>query len=126
MNKYRVFFLPEEIEIFVEEGTTILEAEIQAGLNPDAPCGGKGTCGKCLVEIMDGPNQGVVKACDTPVTSNLTVMLSEANTGHSILMDGAKRNIAIKPIVRTFDVEVERCNGRKDFGCRVAGEWVQL
>jgi len=109
MNKYRVFFLPEEIEIFVEEGTTILEAEIQAGLNPDAPCGGKGTCGKCLVEIMDGPNQGVVKACDTPVTSNLTVMLSEANTGHSILMDGAKRNIAIKPIVRTFDVEVERC-----------------
>ncbi len=109
MAKYRVFFLPEEIEIFVEEGTTILEAEIQAGLNPDAPCGGKGTCGKCLVEIMDGPNQGVVKACDTPVTSNLTVMLSEANTGHSILMDGAKRNIAIKPIVRTFDVEVERC-----------------
>ncbi|MBE6038242.1 MAG: DUF4445 domain-containing protein [Anaerofustis stercorihominis] len=109
MAKYRVFFLPDEVEIFVEEGTTVLEAEIQAGLNPDAPCGGKGTCGKCLVEIMDGPVQGIVKACDTPVTANLTVMVPDAAREHSILMDGAKRNIAIKPIIKTYDVVVERC-----------------
>lgn len=27
-------------------GVTVLEAEIRAGLEPDAPCGGQGSCGK--------------------------------------------------------------------------------
>ena len=46
MNKFRVRFLPQNVEIMVEEGTDLLEAQIKAGLHPDAPCGGKGTCGK--------------------------------------------------------------------------------
>ena len=46
-----VKFVREDIEIEVEDGISVLEAEIQAGLRPDAPCGGLGKCGKCLVRI---------------------------------------------------------------------------
>ena len=37
-------------------GVTVLEAEIRAGLEPDAPCGGQGSCGKC-------PGEGKWKSC---------------------------------------------------------------
>ena len=37
-----VKFVREDIEIEVEDGISVLEAEIQAGLRPDAPCGGLG------------------------------------------------------------------------------------
>lgn len=40
MKQYRVTFLPAGITVPVEEGTTLLQAEIQAGLKPYAPCGG--------------------------------------------------------------------------------------
>ena len=47
-----VIFIREQKQIEVPDGTTILEAEIQAGLCPDAPCGGQGKCGKCLVKAV--------------------------------------------------------------------------
>ena len=37
-----VYFVREQISIEVPVGTSVLEAEIQAGLAPDAPCGGQG------------------------------------------------------------------------------------
>ena len=46
----KVYFVREEISIEVPVGISVLEAEIRAGLVPDAPCGGLGTCGKCLVK----------------------------------------------------------------------------
>ena len=42
----KVYFVREEISIEIPVGTSVLEAEIQAGLAPDVPCGGQGTCGK--------------------------------------------------------------------------------
>ena len=42
----KVYFVREEISIEVPVGISVLEAEIRAGLVPDAPCGGLGTCGK--------------------------------------------------------------------------------
>ena len=50
----KVYFVREEISIEVPVGTSVLEAEIQAGLAPDVPCGGQGTCGKCLVSDEGG------------------------------------------------------------------------
>ena len=50
-----VKFVREDIEIEVEDGISVLEAEIQAGLRPDAPCGGLGeNVGKCLVKDLNG------------------------------------------------------------------------
>ena len=36
----RVYFVREKISMEVPLGVTVLEAEIRAGLEPDAPCGG--------------------------------------------------------------------------------------
>ena len=40
--KYRITFVKEGKTYEAEEGMTVLEAEIAAGLKPDAPCGGSG------------------------------------------------------------------------------------
>ena len=48
-----VKFVREDIEIEVEDGISVLEAEIQAGLRPDAPCGGLGKCGKSIEDISE-------------------------------------------------------------------------
>lgn len=76
MKQYRVTFLPAGITVPVEEGTTLLQAEIQAGLKPYAPCGGNGTCGKCKVTVQAGAE---VLACQTIVGSDCTVTLPQAS-----------------------------------------------
>jgi len=50
----KITFLPDKKNIEVYEGTTILEALKRAGINIDTPCGGKGTCGKCKVLVVEG------------------------------------------------------------------------
>lgn len=71
MNRYTVTFLPDGISVPVEEGMTLLQAQIAAGLLPDAPCGGKGTCGKCRVWL--GGKE--VLACQTTIDRNMTVSI---------------------------------------------------
>ena len=66
---YTVHFLPDDIQVHVENGTDLLQAQILAGLRPDAPCGGRGTCGKCRV-MLDGAE---VLACQTAVDRDMTV-----------------------------------------------------
>ena len=68
-----VKFVREDIEIEVEDGISVLEAEIQAGLRPDAPCGGLGKCGKCLVKI----NGEVVKACQVRIGEGETCIQAQ-------------------------------------------------
>ena len=72
MKRYQVTFLPDGITAAVEEGTTLLAAQAAAGLRPDAPCGGNGTCGKCRVRV-DGVE---VLACRTVVDRDMTVETS--------------------------------------------------
>ena len=73
MNQHVVTFLPAGVSVFVEAGTSLLQAQITAGLHPDAPCGGKGTCGKCRV-ILEGQE---VLACQTAVDRAMTVFTEQ-------------------------------------------------
>ncbi|MCD7814078.1 MAG: ASKHA domain-containing protein [Lachnospiraceae bacterium] len=77
---YKVSFIREGMSIRVPEGMTVLEAEIQAGLKPDAPCGGAGKCGKCLVRIADMLSHGnTALPCediDTKISSHDNIALS--------------------------------------------------
>ena len=76
MKQYAVTFLPAGITVPVEPGTTLLQAERLAGLSPNAPCGGKGTCGKCKVTTRAG---AIVLACQTIVDRDMTVTLPECS-----------------------------------------------
>lgn len=86
---FQVTFLPERITIAAQSGTTLLQAMIDAGIRPDAPCGGKGTCGKCLVEV-DGET---VLACQTAVGRNMTVSIPRREN-LTVLTDGIPTNLA--------------------------------
>jgi len=49
-----ITFQPSGITIDVQADTTLLDAARSAGVEIDAPCGGKGTCGNCTVRIVSG------------------------------------------------------------------------
>lgn len=88
MKQVTVWFLPEGACCAVEPGTTILQAMRLACVHPDAPCGGKGTCGKCRVNV-EGRE---VLACRTPVDRDLTVTLPP-NKQRQILAQGCGMQI---------------------------------
>lgn len=50
----KLTILPDELQIDVNNGESILEAVRRAGINLASSCGGAGTCGKCKVELVNG------------------------------------------------------------------------
>ncbi|TJX12838.1 DUF4445 domain-containing protein [Tissierella creatinini] len=53
MDKVKVTFLPGNKTVSVSKGSTILQAAIAADVKVESNCGGKGTCGKCKVQLAD-------------------------------------------------------------------------
>jgi uncharacterized 2Fe-2S/4Fe-4S cluster protein (DUF4445 family) len=96
---HAVTFFPGSIVVEVRDGQTILDAAIAAGVQVNSVCGGKGTCGKCLV-IVDGPVEsestslsaeelrlGYRLACRTVVRGDVSVFIPEEKqvSEHQIL-----------------------------------------
>lgn len=88
--RYIVTFAPQGVRVSAEAGSTLLQAQRAAGLRPDAPCGGRGTCGKCRA-ILDGRE---VLTCQTAVDRDMTVTLPEGRA-EKILTDGS--SVAVRP-----------------------------
>lgn len=107
--KYKVTVNPGGHVLELEEGTTYLEAQIKAGFHPDAPCGGQGTCGKCLVDVISPKGQvRTLKACAHKVEGD--VILRVRDEGEvNILESGYKRKVALKSPVRKAPITVEKC-----------------
>ena len=102
MTQYMVTFQPQGLSVSVDAGCNLLQAQILAGLRPDAPCGGKGTCGKCRV-ILEGRE---VLACQTTVDRDMTIFTKEKSDAR-ILTEGLA--VAIRPdgtddYVLAFDI----------------------
>ena len=72
-----VRFSPDDIELTVPHGTTIMQAARMAGLFMDAPCGARGTCGKCRVQAVGSVSEPsahevqILKRSDAPDTVRL-------------------------------------------------------
>lgn len=90
MKQYTIEFVQEHISLEVEAGTTILQAQIFAGLHPDAPCGGKGTCGKCRV-WLDGRE---VLACRTAIDRDMQITTGQREKT-AILTGGVSKQTAV-------------------------------
>ena len=73
---HRVEFAPDGRQLEVPSGTSLMEAAAGAGLLVEAECGGRGTCGSCLMELVgaDG-EQRLVYGCQTVVDRDLGVTL---------------------------------------------------
>lgn len=101
----RILFLPNQVEIDVPSGTSILDAAKQAGIFLDAPCGGNGTCGKCEVSLTQDDETSPVLACKTQVQSDCTVTMPQKGQ-FKILRGGTERAVSFAP-----SIDVKRIPG---------------
>ena len=91
MEKYTVSFTPDNKQVVVDRGTTVLAAAISAHIHLNSSCGGDGVCGKCRVIVRKGSvhaepsgrispeerKRGLHLACQTLVESNIEVEIPE-------------------------------------------------
>ena len=73
MAEYTITLVKEKRSFKSNETLTLLDALIRAGAAPDAPCGGHGTCGKCLVLVESEKYNGVQKACQIHTDCDMKV-----------------------------------------------------
>lgn len=107
---HKITFIKEQLSIDVPDETTLMDALKTAGIFLDAPCGGRGTCGKCLVRVCRDAKYETVHACQTKIRSDLLVDTSESKLKHQILTSSLSREIPFLPSVRLSD----------DSGCYMA------
>ena len=67
-HNHHIVFICDEYAyaVFAEPGEAVLETAQRAGVALDAPCGGRGTCGKCRVRIESGSVSTNASACSIP------------------------------------------------------------
>jgi len=122
----KVTFLPLNKVVEVPNGSTILQAAVTAGVQIQSTCGGRGTCGKCKVQIplrdivpiteesesslSDVERaEGWVFACKYTLEQDLTVKLNtQIDVGERKLALDSKRDIKIAPSIHKYQVNVEQ------------------
>jgi uncharacterized 2Fe-2S/4Fe-4S cluster protein (DUF4445 family) len=97
MKHFSLTFRPDGRQVSIHAGATLLEAAGQAGIILNSVCGGKGTCGKCLVTLE--PDGRGVLACQHHIDSDLTVTIPPASRffEHQILTEGVAPQTKIRP-----------------------------
>lgn len=93
MKEHLVTILPGNMTLSIPDGENLLTILRTHGLDPESPCGGHGTCGKCRVTA----NGQEVLACRTVVTEELTVSLQNDTSEH-ILTDGIRTHTTVLPV----------------------------
>nr|HPR42665.1 ASKHA domain-containing protein [Candidatus Methanofastidiosa archaeon] len=120
---FTVTFQPSGMKIKVAEGTTVLEAANEAGIGIDAPCGGKGTCGKCKVYFNKGKlgpitaaerknlsieeiENGCRLACRATILDSSTIDVPEESLlgEQKILIEGTDSEIKVDPFVKVYSI----------------------
>jgi uncharacterized 2Fe-2S/4Fe-4S cluster protein (DUF4445 family) len=96
---FSVRFDPMGLKVHVSGGSTLLDAAHQADIYVSSICGGDGYCGKCKLIVNEGSvqnrpasllspdeiDQNIVLACQTKVSSDMTVTVPKwhgLETGH--------------------------------------------
>jgi len=99
MKHFRVVFKPDDREISIHQGATLVEAASQAGIVLTTPCGGKGTCGKCTLLLHPSGEQ--ILACQHQVQGDLAVVVPPESRfyEHKILDHGIAAGVQIHPTV---------------------------
>jgi uncharacterized 2Fe-2S/4Fe-4S cluster protein (DUF4445 family) len=122
VDKCKIHFNPDNLDIVVDRGTNLLSAALAAGVHISASCGSKGICGTCKVKIDSGSvkstrkelltqeeyDRGIRQACQSQVISDVTVTIPvesrvdravrtrERNRASGIIATGWKYNPPVK------------------------------
>ena len=128
MHSLKVTFQPGGETVYVLPGTSLLEAAARAGIIIDAVCGGKGTCGKCRVQVLNDKvkptslekivfsslelSQGFRLACQTKVNTSLivTVPLQSRFSAQKILESGYEGEREIIPSIEKTYLKLPKRN----------------
>lgn len=122
MNYLTIQSKEEKFEF--EKGNTLLETLQEKGILVESPCGGKGTCGKCKIRIIEGvinePTEeeirhltkeelehGIRLSCLVEPEGDLIVeLLENKNVKHKILTEGYMPKFKVKPLIskKVFNV----------------------
>lgn len=138
MSKVRVNFQPSGRRGEVERGATLMKAAQQLGVDLEAICGGKGTCGKCKVRIEEGyfekdamdsrmshlsplspaerkfikpgDGPGTRLACSSHVLGDVKVFVPEkSRAGKQIVRKTARAiTVPLEPAVRKYFIELQK------------------
>ncbi|MCG0274621.1 MAG: ASKHA domain-containing protein [Thermosediminibacteraceae bacterium] len=93
----------------IDESETIASACAFAGFPLDQVCGGRGTCGKCKVEIIKNGEKREVLACQEKVSDELIVLLNKDQLSKklSILTESDLIPVEFEPAVKKVFIEKE-------------------
>ena len=136
MKTHTVTFVPEELSVEVQDGTTILAAARQGGVIINSLCGGDGVCGKCKVIVRAGKvqggstelltreeiRQGYILGCEARVESDLVVEVPaesrirgeihavdrDAERFSDIASQVLQEKLVLDPLVRKYYLELPR------------------
>ena len=112
----KVKFSNHHETIKITLGQTILDAARIAGIPINAPCGGSGICGKCLVRVTEGQTgiskeersvltktqlqNGIRLACKSIPVTDITVDPGLSEGFEQILLTDASENVELNPVIK--------------------------
>jgi uncharacterized 2Fe-2S/4Fe-4S cluster protein (DUF4445 family) len=121
-RKLEVTYLPYERTTRVPAGTTLFSAAHWIGLPIDSTCGGRGTCGKCKVRVIEGlPDasgadhrllrpqevaEGWRLSCQAPVYQDMTCEVPQLLRVPKAATMGLGRLVILDPNVRKVYLEL--------------------
>jgi len=102
MRKYDVDFVNQNLIFMVDEDTTVAKACEAAGFPLDLVCNGKGTCGKCKVEVEIDDEKSIILACKTKISSAVRIYITENDYQKraNILESNFDENYKLNPSVK--------------------------
>ncbi len=136
-SKHKIIFQPEGKRGEFPEGTTILDAAREVGVDIEAICGGKLTCGKCQVVIEQGmehlspitddekrlldkrkAGKNYRLACVTKFYGDVVVYVPEESRGGEqiILKEGVELSVSVNPAVKKYYLELSKPHLKDDLG----------
>ena len=121
-KKLQVIYKPFDKATRVPPGTTLFSAAHWIGLPIDSTCGGRGTCGKCKVQVLEGGaeittadrkqlraaelEEGWRLSCQAKVYEDTTVTVPELLRVPKAATMGVNRLVLLDPNVRKVFVEL--------------------
>ena len=122
-EKVKVTFLPKETSTRVPSGTTLFHAAAWTGQPIESTCGGRGTCGKCRVQVIQGSAPvtpadlqhlsqedmagGWRLSCQSEARDEMVVHVPRLLTTPKTAMFGVGRQVLLDPNVHKVHLKLE-------------------
>ncbi len=127
---FTIEFQPQGLRIDFSHPTNGLDAARQAGINLSAVCGGEGSCGKCVIQLLSGTenskpseieqkhlspeklDRGYRLACQITLDSNIKIYIPvESIIEDQILqIEGGNSSYAIHPAVHQSELKLKEAH----------------